>query len=230
MKNHLAAGLVALTLISAPVSAATFVNVGEWATIDFNGIAGGTVISGLSARLVITFNGFSGNNALFSYTLDNTSTAPVTQSRVSSWGFNVDTANFNFANSTETSSVYTKRNSGQFPQPNNGGGRRDFCLSAGPNCGGGGGGGIFIADTAESAGFTLAFDTSKTQVALSKFVVRYQSLNAPDLQIKGGSAIGVPTAEVEVIPEPATWAMLIAGFGLVGATLRRRRGLASVHT
>jgi hypothetical protein len=26
-----------------------------------------------------------------------------------------------------------------------------------------------------------------------------------------------------VIPEPATWATLIAGFGLVGAGLRRRR-------
>jgi hypothetical protein len=30
------------------------------------------------------------------------------------------------------------------------------------------------------------------------------------------------------VPEPATWAMLIAGFGLVGAGLRRRRPLARV--
>jgi PEP-CTERM motif len=29
------------------------------------------------------------------------------------------------------------------------------------------------------------------------------------------------------VPEPASWAMLIAGFGLVGATLRRRRALAA---
>lgn len=29
------------------------------------------------------------------------------------------------------------------------------------------------------------------------------------------------------IPEPATWAMLIAGFGLVGASLRRRRAVAA---
>jgi hypothetical protein len=31
-----------------------------------------------------------------------------------------------------------------------------------------------------------------------------------------------------VIPEPATWAMLVAGFGLVGSALRRR-GLATVR-
>jgi hypothetical protein len=30
-----------------------------------------------------------------------------------------------------------------------------------------------------------------------------------------------------VIPEPATWAMLIAGFGLVGTTLRRRAPIAA---
>ncbi len=34
---------------------------------------------------------------------------------------------------------------------------------------------------------------------------------------------GGVSLSVAAVPEPATWAMLIAGFGLVGATLRRRR-------
>ncbi len=32
----------------------------------------------------------------------------------------------------------------------------------------------------------------------------------------------------DAVPEPATWAMMIGGFGLVGASLRRRKALASV--
>ena len=36
--------------------------------------------------------------------------------------------------------------------------------------------------------------------------------------------ISLSTAPPGGVPEPATWAMMIAGFGLAGATLRRRRG------
>lgn len=35
-------------------------------------------------------------------------------------------------------------------------------------------------------------------------------------------------SDVSMVPEPATWAMLIAGFGLVGATARRRSRAAAV--
>lgn len=33
---------------------------------------------------------------------------------------------------------------------------------------------------------------------------------------------------VSAVPEPATWAMMIGGFGLVGGTLRRRRAVATL--
>jgi hypothetical protein len=35
------------------------------------------------------------------------------------------------------------------------------------------------------------------------------------------------TVGVGAVPEPQSWAMLIAGFGLVGATMRRRRSVAA---
>jgi hypothetical protein len=43
------------------------------------------------------------------------------------------------------------------------------------------------------------------------------------------SLVGVPTAAAGAVPEPATWAMAVAGFGLVGATMRRRRRYAVTH-
>ena len=42
-----------------------------------------------------------------------------------------------------------------------------------------------------------------------------------------GTGTNVPITS-GVVPEPASWAMLIAGFGLVGAASRRRRGIATV--
>lgn len=47
-------------------------------------------------------------------------------------------------------------------------------------------------------------------------------LSAPD----GGCGLGEVAFEVTTVPEPAAWALMIAGFGAVGATLRRRRASA----
>lgn len=41
----------------------------------------------------------------------------------------------------------------------------------------------------------------------------------------GGWVAGTITSGI--VPEPASWAMLIAGFGLIGASLRRRHGLTA---
>jgi hypothetical protein len=41
--------------------------------------------------------------------------------------------------------------------------------------------------------------------------------------MSGGFLVAAGTFNNSVIPEPASWAMLIAGFGLTGAAMRRRR-------
>ena len=46
-----------------------------------------------------------------------------------------------------------------------------------------------------------------------------------DFSTSGGQAVFAYNAAV--VPEPASWAMLIAGFGLVGAAARRRRAVTA---
>ena len=57
------------------------------------------------------------------------------------------------------------------------------------------------------------------------------SLNAPSQPSfveqsgeAGGWVAGTIRPGINAVPEPASWALLIAGFGLVGAASRRRRG------
>ena len=60
----------------------------------------------------------------------------------------------------------------------------------------------------------------------------------PPLLVPGGGGGGgittlvtppTPPTSVPGVPEPATWAMMIIGFGLLGGLLRRRRRTASAH-
>ena len=67
-----------------------------------------------------------------------------------------------------------------------------------------------------------------TSVAFNNFGLHLQSLDG------GLSTVGVPSTLIEThtglgndiheaVPEPATWGLMILGFGVVGAALRRRR-------
>lgn len=71
---------------------------------------------------------------------------------------------------------------------------------------------IGFGGTQYYTGFTIAWDES--------FDVGLDNIRFDVLRLRGGVLGGDPLAPV---PEPATWAMMLAGFGLVGAAVRRRR-------
>ena len=66
--------------------------------------------------------------------------------------------------------------------------------------------------------FRLDYPTSLTSLSLDRFAVRYQSLGANGRG--SGTGFGTPPPSV---PEPATWAMMLAGFGATGFAMRRTR-------
>jgi hypothetical protein len=57
--------------------------------------------------------------------------------------------------------------------------------------------------------------------------VIFNNGTAPRSDGSGDNYAGLDNVRLTAVPEPAAWAMMIAGFGLAGATLRRRRGLAA---
>lgn len=124
--------------------------------------------------------------------------------------------------------------------------RPQICLKTstrGSGCAGGAGDGLDMGFGANlgstsnpfpstSSQFVLNFSgpTARTAITLHNLVLRFQSLSGTGQSsggngtLDGDSGVGIVTG-VDVIPEPSSWAMLIAGFGLIGATARRRRAL-----
>lgn len=90
-------------------------------------------------------------------------------------------------------------------------------------------GGIFTPGLVTGS---LIWDTPIQQITAldgSKFTVQFHNLQGVTF---GGNATAKVTLTVDhvavaAVPEPATWALMIGGFGLAGATIRRRRALAA---
>jgi hypothetical protein len=238
MKSVLMLGLAALSFAAAPAGAATFAAVGDSYTAYINGftddyLGGTTAVPGLLAELTFTLTGFSGKFANFDYSVKNVSVAPITSSAVKVFAFNVGNATVVGGSSATGDYSTVVLNNGQ-GFPNVGGINRTFelCFNSGNagNCSGGGNGGTEIGETDVGA-LSIKLSSAISSITLNNFGVRWQELGATGIQI-GGSGVGdeytPDTPDTPVVPEPATWTMLIAGFGLVGATMRRRRGIASV--
>ena len=74
-----------------------------------------------------------------------------------------------------------------------------------------------------ASGVTDAEHTFNVSIA-PQYQAQVQTALAPGLTFASGENLDIPVA---AIPEPGAWALMIAGFGGVGAVLRRRKSLAA---
>ncbi len=194
-------------------------DIGEAQTINFDGISDAyfhhtTPIPGLSAQLVLTLDSVVNGDWTFGYDLTNTSTSPITSSRVTVFGFD---SMESYAGVTST---------GPFSSPGSGStlilGNHNLCFTtlSFSQCLGNYFGGV--AKGGSASGFlTLKYAAAQLSLHFSRLFVAYQGINAPQYCLCHQNGVGVGA-----VPEPATWAMMITGFGGIGAAMRRRRQIA----
>ena len=212
----MAAALIAIAIPSAANATYTFDSVGDTTgAIAFDDFFN----TGMSAQLTLTLTAINAATGTytFSYNLLNNSNATTNAgSRVSSFGFDDDQA------SNPTGTI----NSGPFNVVDTNGanypntiGTINICLfQGGGQCTGNGHGptpGNFVAGS-----FTLDYPGSVSSLTLDNFAVRYQNTGN-----NGGSSTGleIPPPPPPSVPEPATWAMMLVGFGATGFAMRRTR-------
>ncbi|MDT0507870.1 cistern family PEP-CTERM protein [Novosphingobium sp. MMS21-SN21R] len=196
-------------------------DIGSSFSLNYDGFSGGTAISGLTGSTTFTLTGVSGNDYSFDYSVANTSSAPVTDSRISSFAFNTDPT---ISSATSTGAFAYTTLSSNYP---NGIGTVDVCFKDAQtgSCAGGASGGLTLGQSGTGS-FTLSFSAPVSALTLSDFYVRYQSITGvPGISsasgagtmttTSGGSTGGTP------VPEPGMLGLL--GASLLGLAMARRR-------
>jgi hypothetical protein len=192
---------------------------GQEFAVDYTGYVDAQVAEGLGGFGHFRFLGSDdGKTWKFEIVeLKNISSAPITASRLSGYGFNVDP---NASDVTATGLFDSVAYDGNVPMLGN----REVCIKtvSTPSCGGYGGGGLLLGQSINSGGFSITLTEATNRLTLDKFFVRFQSIQG------AAGTSGVGTGVISPVPEPGQWAMLIAGFAVVGGAMRvrRRRELA----
>lgn len=203
-------------------------DIGTSFTLDYNGFSSGTAISGLTGSTTFTLTGITGNTYNFDYAVSNTSSAPVTGSRISSFAFNTDPT---IASASSTGAYSYTTLSSTYP---NGIGSVDVCFkdASTGSCAGGGGGGLDIGQTG-SGTFALGFSSPVSSLTLSDFYVRYQSISGvPGISSASGAGTlssttsSSSTSGGTPVPEPGMLGLF--GAGVIGLAFARRRPFARI--
>ena len=220
----LAAIVLAFTATPALADAITFdsSDVGTTYSLNYDGFSDSTTVSGLTAQTSFTLTGIAGNTYTFDYAVSNTSGAPITGSRVS--GFAFDT-NPDITSAASNGAFSYTTVGGSYP---NGIGEVDVCFkdAATGACAGGGSGGLNIGESGTGT-FILTFAQPVSEVTLSDFYVRYQSISGAG-NITSATGSGTQTSSTSTttggteVPEPGMLGLL-GGALIATALLRRRR-------
>lgn len=90
---------------------------------------------------------------------------------------------------------------------------------------GGGGGGSTMGTMMASASDTFGFDAGSNSIGTDPDGILFGQFAFLMPQFKNGTLTYV--LDPTTVPEPDSWALMIGGFGLVGASMRRRRRLVA---
>ena len=215
---------------------------------DYNygssGITGtGLVIAGNSATNVITTNvgvtlsenfSFAADNILrIVHTITNTSGGDLDVTFQREWDTDIDPTFNNESFNVGADGRVTDSSWYGFDAPVGGYGGNS--CSAGCDVSGDLGGGIQIGLGTLGAGRSISFiylyGISRQGQDVNQLIAQAQGVGATYMiagqGVENGSrpGLGANSAFIAVgqVPEPASWAMMVAGFGLAGAAMRRRR-------
>lgn len=194
-------------------------DVGTSFTVNYDGFDGSGQIAGLTGSTTLTLTSVTANSFTFSYNVANTSTDPITTSRISGFGFNT---NPDITGATVTGAYNVVATDANVPNI----GSIDVCFKDGGgtnSCAGGGSGGVALGGSGTGS-MVLSFADALTSLNLSDFFVRYQSItgtgaNTPTSAVGSGtissSSGGTP------VPEPGMLGLFM--IGAAGLLYGRRR-------
>jgi hypothetical protein len=212
--------LMAAAPFDAPAVAATtlsFDSVGDTGGFGFRGLRGIDGTDDVGATLTLTLLSRTANLFSFGYSVSNDTGGNFDRATIVSFGFSLE------------QDLLTAITTGEFDRAGRGTvpgfGTTDFCAMAGGpwgSCTSNTNAGIRIDEAPGTGTLMLWLRAPSATIDLSDSFVRWSSVRSKPDDIAASSAISDGFTLLEPLPEPATWATMIMGFGLVGIALRRR--------